>query len=114
MQVGRKIYYDKQTGNIIIDTGEMQGMVIPTTIEDDLLTYKNLSERNLESFDVIELAYGEYSQDFSTCNGYRINPETMGIEFSYPDEQNPEQQIYEEPLSIRVANIETVLNIILT
>ncbi|CDX01311.1 Hypothetical protein DPCES_1424 [Desulfitobacterium hafniense] len=106
MKIGRKIYYDLQTGNIIVNTGDRQGSVIPTTIEQDVLSYTSLSERNRDTFDYIELEYGQYSQDFAECNGYRVNPVTLELEFSYPDPENPEEPpVYRPPLSEEVASL---------
>ena len=104
-QIGRKIYYDLSTGNVLVDTGERSGFVVPTTVEQDIATYKALSERNRETFDYIELEYGQYAQDFQECNGYRVNPETKQLEFSYPDPNDPDPQepVYQKPLSEEVA-----------
>lgn len=107
MKIGRKIYYDITTGNIIIDTGERQGSVVPTTIEQDRHTYTALSERNTDSYDVLELPYGFLAQDFAESNGYRVNIETKTLEFSYPDPSEPEAPpVYEAPLSEKVASLE--------
>ena len=104
MKIGRRIYYDVATGNVIVDTGERQGFVKPTTVEQDIQTYQALSERNPETFDYIELEYGQYTQDFAACNGYRVNPETREIEFSYPDPSEPEAPlVYQKPLSEEIA-----------
>ena len=107
MKIGRKIYHDIATGNVIIDTGERQGSVIPTTIEQDIQTYKALSERNRETFDYIELEYGQYAQDFAECNGYKVNPETKELEFSYPNpnEEEPQEPAYQAPLSEEVKEL---------
>ena len=100
MQIGRRIYYDKITGNVIVDTGERQGHVVQRTLEQDIQTYNALSERNAETFGVLELEYGQYAQDFAESNGYRVNPETKELEFSYPDPNEPEvEQPYQAPLS---------------
>lgn len=100
-RVGRKIYYDKLTGNIILDTGEMMGVVIETTIEQDFETYQVLKERVRDKVGVIQLEYGQYAEDFAQCNGYRVNPETLELEFSYPDPNKPEpqEQVYQKPLT---------------
>lgn len=105
MKIGARIYYEIETGNVIVNTGERQGSVVPTTVEQDIQTYKALSERNRDTFDYIELEYGQYAQDFAICNGYRVNPETREIEFSYPDPNEPESQepVYRKPLSEEVA-----------
>lgn len=100
MKLGRRIYYEKETGNVIKDTGDRQGIVVPTSIEQDIEAFKVLSERNRETFDVIELVYGQYAQDFAEASGYRVNPETKELEFSYPDPNEPEvEQPYQAPLS---------------
>ena len=106
MKIGRKIYYEKLTGNIIIDTGERQGAVIATTIEQDIATFTALSERNQDTFDVIELPFGAFAQDFAECNGYRVNPETKQLEFSYPDPNEPDaQQEFRAPLSAEIESL---------
>lgn len=88
-KIGRKLFFDLTTGNVIVDTGERMGSVVSTTIERDIEVYKELSERNRKTFDVLELEYGAYAQDFATCTDYRINLETMELEFSYPDPNEP-------------------------
>lgn len=110
MKIGRRIYFDKDTGNVIVDVGERRGSVVPTTTEQDIKNYTALSERNRDSFDYIELEYGQYAQDFAECNGYRVNPETKELEFSYPDPNAPEEPkepVYQAPLSEEVKKLET-------
>lgn len=97
----RRIYFDIANGQPLADTGG--GSIIPTTIEQDITTYTALSERNRETFDFVELEYNQYLQDFLECNGYRVNPETKELEFSYPDPNEPEAPpVYQEPLSKQV------------
>lgn len=100
-KIGRKIYYDKSTGNVILDTGEMMGAVVETTVDQDFETYQALKERVRDTVGVIQLEFGQYAQDFAECNGYRVNPETLELEFSYPDPNETEQQeqVYQKPLT---------------
>lgn len=120
VKIGKRIYYDALTGEVVLDTGERKGSVTSTTIEQDIQTYKALSERNRESFNVIELEYGQYAQDFAECIGYRVNIEKLkmlpedrkheALEFSYPDlNLPPEEQepVYQSPLSEKVESLET-------
>ncbi len=72
MNIGRRIYYDQTTGNVILDTGERSGSVIETTVDQDFEIYKALKERIRETVGIIELEYGQYAEDFATCNGYWI------------------------------------------
>jgi len=110
-RIGRKIYYDKITGLVLADTGEKYGHVRDTTQEEDFQIYKSLSERNPETVGMIQLEYGQYAQDFRECNGYRVNPETQQIEFSYPDPDDLELQepIYQKPLSEEVADLKQAI-----
>jgi hypothetical protein len=106
LKIGRKIFYDN-LGNVIIDTGERQGSVIATTVEQDIETFTALSVRNPDTFDVLELEFGEYAQDFAECNGYRVNVETKEMEFSYPDPNEPEApQVFVKPLSEQIKTLE--------
>ncbi|WP_082432216.1 hypothetical protein, partial [Geobacillus sp. Sah69] len=60
-----------------------------------------LSKRNRDSFDYIDLEYGQYEEDFRICSAYRINPETKQLEFSYPDPNatEPQEPVYQKPLT---------------
>ncbi|EJW14276.1 hypothetical protein M5X00_17570 [Paenibacillus alvei] len=104
MKIGRRIFYDIVTGEKLVDTGERSGDVFVTTIEHDIKVYTALSERNREFFDYIELEYKQYAKDFAVSNGYRVNPITKEIEFSYPDpnQPEPEKPTYQKPLSEEV------------
>jgi hypothetical protein len=108
MQIGRKIYFDKLTGNVLVDTGERMGNVVKTTQEQDFQAYQALAERVPETVGMIQLEYGQYAQDFGECNGYKINPETQEIEFSYPDpnQEEPQEPVYRKPLSERISALE--------
>jgi hypothetical protein len=111
MNIGRKIYYEKATGNVLVDTGERSGAVmVPNTIENDFKTYIALSGRTSETVGVKELSYGQFKEDFLNCNGYKINPSTLALEFSYPSatpEQPPE---FREPLTVQIDKIEQEKN----
>lgn len=112
-RIGKRIYYDKETGNVLVNTGERQGFVRETTIEQDIKSYTSLSERNRDTFDYIELEHGQYRQDFAESNDYRINPDTKELEFSYPDPNEPEvEQSYQSPLSETVnSNMEYLVDV---
>lgn len=109
MKIPRKIYYDTVNGEVLVNTGEHEGLV-PRTIEQDIQTFNVLRERNRDTFDVLELEYGAYAQDFNECTGYRVNIETKTLEFSYPDPNNPGmEQPYQAPLSEQVKNLEATI-----
>ncbi|HCG4535571.1 TPA: hypothetical protein NJY08_004416 [Salmonella enterica subsp. enterica serovar Typhi str. AG3] len=107
MGIGRKLYYEIETGNIIITIDERQGAVVPTTIDQDIVAFTSLSERNRESFDVIELPYGAYEQDF--ISGGRI----IGVDleknlpiFEYSNPENPDEPITPQvPMSVEIEEL---------
>jgi hypothetical protein len=70
VRIGKKIFYDKITGEKIVDTGEYHDVVFEKTIEQQIQAYTSLSERNRDTFDVLELPFGAYAQDLRS-NGYR-------------------------------------------
>lgn len=109
MYIGRRIYYELSTGNIVFDTGEKSGDVVETTIEQDFETYVALQERVRSTIGVIQLEYGQYAEDFMQCNGYSVDVsgEEPVLLFSYPDPEDPaDPPIYRLPLSVQVADQE--------
>lgn len=106
MNIGHRIYYDKTTGDVIHDTGERSGAVFATTVNQDVSTFKALSERVRTTFDVVELPYGQNKEDFARSNGYRVNPSTRAIEFSYPDPNTPTKPpVFIQPLTEQITEL---------
>ena len=109
MKIGKRIYYDNQTGEVILDTGERSGNVVPTTVERDIEVFKQLSNRNRDTFDYIELEYGQYREDFLHATSYQVNPKTRELVFSYDkidEEEEETEPIYQEPLTEKVERLE--------
>lgn len=86
MEIGRRIYFDKLTGLPLADTGERSGAVRATTVEEDIIAYKVLSERNRGSFDYVELEYGEYFDNFIECSSYYVDVNTKELTFLYKND----------------------------
>lgn len=106
MKLGRKIFYDKVTGIWFVDTGEWNNGIREKTVDEEIASYPALSERNRETFDVLELPFGAYQQDFAESNGYRVNVDTKTLEFSYPDPNAPEAEpVYQKPLTSQVQEL---------
>lgn len=92
MQIGRKIYYDKLTGNPILDMGERSGSVVETTLDQDFQSYVSLGERVPSTVGVIQLAYGQYADKFGVYS-YHVNTTTNAIAWGSlinPDMLTPE------------------------
>lgn len=95
-----RAYYDNLTGNGLKWYALISGYRI-STFEEDYQSYKELSERNADTIGWIEFTNGEYYQDFVQCNGFRVDPQTLELEFSYPDPNatEPQEPVYRKPLS---------------
>jgi len=108
MQIGRRIYFDTTTGETILVIAQRSGAVTETTVEHDMETYTVLSQRNRESFDFLQLEYGEHDESFAACNGYRVDRSTKQLEFNYPDPNKPEPEkpTYRPPLSEQIKSLE--------
>ncbi len=98
MKVGRKIYYELQTGDVVLVVPE-KFSGIQTTKEQDFAMYETLSIRNPETVGVIQLEYGQYSSDFQTCSAVRVDVATGNLLFNYP--------VFEQPLSVTVNALRT-------
>lgn len=99
MAVGHHIFYDLRTGEVLFISPEISNGV-GNTPEEDINNYDFLRNRDQTTFDYIELAYGQYVRDFAECNGVRVNLETLALEFSYPDPNEPEQPpVYRKSLA---------------
>jgi len=112
MQIGRRIYYELSTGNVILDTGERLGDVIETTTEQDRASYTALSERVPSTVGCLRLEYGEFAQNFAANNGYRvdISGETPSLLFSYPNSEISESlMVYHPPQSRELVEPDRVL-----
>lgn len=73
-----------------IHEGHMHGSIIITR-QQEISAYKALSERVRDTFDVIELDYGEQIEKFIEVKSYRINPQTKEIEFNFDYSFDPNQ-----------------------
>lgn len=105
MNIGAKIYYDKFTGNVIINTGERSGNVVETTTEQDFAVYTELSERVPDTIGMIQLEFGEYASDVSAGGVItKVDLNTLKPLFTYPTtDSEPEPQ---PSLSQKVDDIE--------
>jgi len=100
IKIGRRIYYEKDNGIIIYDKGDRQGTnIVEQTIEEDKINMPILDMLG-DKVGVLNLQYGDYSEEFKTGKGYRVNPITQKIEFGGID-------IITEPLSIPVFDYNT-------
>jgi len=69
-QIGRRIFYDKETGKVLKVIGERQGYVRETTFEEDYPFYDPNTMR------VIQLTFGERAEEFNNMGSLEVNPAT--------------------------------------
>lgn len=99
----KRVFFDKTTGDVFFEVN----MQSDYPLENDILSFNPLRERHSSTFDVVELEFDQYAQDFIECVGYRVNVETKTLEFSYPDPNEPNlEQPYQAPLSEKVKKLE--------
>ncbi|MFJ2045796.1 hypothetical protein ACIOBL_19535 [Paenibacillus taichungensis] len=91
MLIGSKVYYDANSGNVIVITPEFAGPVVETTKEQDFKLYKSLEEKVFEEVNFIQLEHGAYKFDrFKGGEIVRIDLETKEPLFLYPVEEGTE------------------------
>lgn len=104
--LGKRIYYLKLDGRVILDTGEAEGWVNPTTTEDDWRIYSELSKYNKTEVDFIELQFCEFKTEFAECTSYRVNVDTKQLEFDYTPVPDPPEVPTSPTLHERVEDLE--------
>lgn len=88
--IGKKIYYEKSTGNVILTIPENPNRnAVPTTKEQDFQIYPILSARNPDSVDFIQLEYGQYQAEFQSASSWSVDVETKEILFEFPKRVPP-------------------------
>lgn len=98
MPVGRKLYYELATGDVILIVPEKHGQnAINTTKEQDFQMYDVLTVRNPDAIGLIQLEYGQYSAEFQSARSVHVNLETQELQFEYPE--------YHPPLTVQVETL---------
>lgn len=64
--IGRKIYYELSTGNVIVDIGERTGDVVETTEAQDFQIFSALQPYQQSAVGVLQLTFGQDAQNFAT------------------------------------------------
>lgn len=106
--IGRKIYYDKATGQVIASTGE--GDMMETTKEQDFAGFSALAERVPETVDFIQLEYEQFKEDFRRCSGLKVDLETKELRFTYADDSDPGTPAEpQKPLTLQVDELKQQL-----
>jgi len=114
IQIKAKVYYLISTGEVLVVTSEMQCSMEARTKEQDLETYNELKDKNINDIDYIELEFGTFNNTFNKAKSYSINLETKQLEVIYytQEELNTMQQQNQQAqeLNARVSDISQYLN----
>jgi len=83
--IGRKLYYDVNTGNeVLIVLQQNNNNAINTTKEQDFIMFGVLQARNPTQVGVIQFEYNEMQGDFEQCNSVKVDLETLKPIFEFP------------------------------
>lgn len=95
LSVGRKVYYEISTGDVILIVPEKNAInAINTTKDQDFLMFDVLQARDKDQVEVIQLKYGEKRVEFEQCVSVKVDIETKEIHFQYPKfEPSPAKKI---------------------
>lgn len=81
MNIGRKIYYEKSSGVVIWDKGELSGEVFETTFDQDCIIMPVLKMIDPTKLGVCQLQFGELQAEFLNSAGYIIDTVTAKPKF---------------------------------
>lgn len=93
--IGKRIFFLKENGTVILEVGEMEGWVVEPekdfdkALEEAYKYYAELSKYNKEVVDFIDLEYGEYKTEFAEMTSYKIDVATRKPTFEYGEKPNP-------------------------
>lgn len=75
LKLGTKIYYLISNGNVILDTGDMMGCVVETSIDEDYDNYTYLNKYAKDSIGCIKLEYGELGKllEEHKANSFKVD-----------------------------------------
>lgn len=110
MEKGRRLFANKVTGALILDTGEFDDIPVISTVDEDFETYPVLAGFNREAVTIIDLDYEELKQDFREGRLKGIDPITKELLFEYYDPSTPGEVTPPQPaLSVQVKELANII-----
>lgn len=98
--IGRKIYYELATGDVVLITPEKHNSnAVNTTKEQDFQMYDVLAARSPDTIGVIQLEYRQNRAEFQSSRSVKVDLETGDLVFEFP--------VYEKPLTEQVEQLKT-------
>lgn len=93
--IGKRIFFLKNNGTVILEVGEMEGWVVEPkkefneAIKEAYKYYTELSKYNKEEVDFIDLEFREYETEFAEKTSYKIDIDTRKPIFDYTPIPDP-------------------------
>lgn len=103
MVLGRRIYYFKSSGEVILDSGEKIGNIKYISPEEEVKIFKVFDGINANSYDYLELDFGQHSKEFLEASSYSVDTKNKKILFDFSEVEYPEN-ISEDSLAQKVAD----------
>ena len=102
-QLGTKVYYCKNSGDVILIIGDRRGFVSETNFDEDYNIYIALNERNKNTIGLIEFEYGEYFKLSKGSTGVKVDLETNKLIFTYDTlPEDPKEPTEIEKLNLKI------------
>lgn len=120
MKIGTKIYFEKNTGNIIMTVRDMIGNVVDTSLEADYNNYLELGRYNIEAIGLIKFDFGEFSKLMSENNADQYYVDITGTEpkviFTQSEDRKnePKQKTLDEIINEKLNEVKTELSTAIT
>lgn len=102
-QIGRRIFYELDTGAAILITDNKYGAVVETTPEQDFEIYHVLQKYKPEKVGVIDLEFNQYSNDFAIYDTCYVDIND-GHKLKFINLNEPFRPI--DPTVVKVQNLE--------
>ncbi|OBA05320.1 hypothetical protein A9P44_16170 [Paenibacillus polymyxa] len=109
---GRRIFYRKTTGEVLLIRGEAQGDVIESTVDDDFGFYPEIKDLDREQVGVLQLEYGQHTEDFALATAYRVDPFTHTMLFTFPTDKPdcpvpaPQKPLYDQVAELQQSDLD--------
>lgn len=101
-RIGVKLYYDKNTGEVIFQNGEAEGIgITETTFEQDVEILELDKDRSLNDIGIMKFEFGEFYKLMGNNNSIKIDLETLKpIFYNIEIEKPTEEQLIKERLEL--------------
>ena len=80
MNVGRRLYFDKVTGELIVDTGERSGDVLPHDVNRDFALLPELKGKLLDDVVYTDLEFGDRKEEFTQMHKITLDVTTLSLQ----------------------------------